>query len=112
MTRKARHLVYAAQSNTTMADHLKGHLLIEHGDIDDNVHPVETMCLVDPLMRANKSFDMLFVPNTFHGESGFTIWFVGVGTIFVQYLCGVRPPDNFEIKEDRPPNRNPRRRRG
>jgi len=61
---------YAAQSNITTADHLKGHLLIEHGDIDDNVHPVETMRLVDALMRANKSFDMLFVPNMFHGESG------------------------------------------
>jgi hypothetical protein len=26
---------YAAQSNVTLADHLKGHLLIEHGDIED-----------------------------------------------------------------------------
>ena len=34
---------YAAQSNITLAGHLAGHLLIEHGDIDDNVHPVETM---------------------------------------------------------------------
>ena len=43
-----------------------GHLL-EHGDIDDNVHPVETG-FVDALMKANKNFDMLFVPNMFHGE--------------------------------------------
>ena len=49
---------------------LQGHLLLEHGDIDDNVHPVETMRLVDALMTANKSFDMLFVPNMYHGESG------------------------------------------
>jgi hypothetical protein len=26
---------YAAQSNVTLADYLKGHLLIEHGDIED-----------------------------------------------------------------------------
>jgi dipeptidyl-peptidase 4 len=30
---------YVGQSNVTMADHLKGHLLVEHGDIDDNVIP-------------------------------------------------------------------------
>lgn len=48
----------------------QGHLLLEHGRIDDNVHPVETMRFVDGLMKANKSFDLLFVPNMFHGESG------------------------------------------
>jgi len=105
---------YAAQSNITMADHLKGHLLIEHGDIDDNVHPVETMRLVDALMRANKSFDMLFVPNMFHGESGEHAHYLvrRRWDYFVQYLLGVTPPENFEIEEDRPPGRSPRRRRG
>jgi dipeptidyl-peptidase 4 len=61
---------YVAHSNVTMADSLQGHLLLEHGDIDDNVHPVETMRFADALMNANKNFDMLFVPNTYHGESG------------------------------------------
>jgi dipeptidyl-peptidase 4 len=105
---------YAAQSNITMADHLKGHLLIEHGDIDDNVHPVETMRFVDALMRANKSFDMLFVPNMFHGESGDHAHYLvrRRWDYFVQYLLGVTPPENFEIKEDRPPSRSPGRRRG
>jgi dipeptidyl aminopeptidase/acylaminoacyl peptidase len=91
---------YAAQSNVTMAKNLKGHLLLEHGDIDDNVHPVETMRFADALMKANKSFDMLFVPNMYHGENSVYLarrrW-----DYFVQYLRGVTPPDNFEIKEDR-----------
>jgi len=105
---------YAAQSNITLADRLKGRLLIEHGDIDDNVHPVETMRFVDALMRANKSFDMLFVPNMFHGESGEHAHYLvrRRWDYFVQYLLGVTPPENFEIKEDRPPGRSPRRRRG
>jgi dipeptidyl aminopeptidase/acylaminoacyl peptidase len=105
---------YAAQSNITMADHLKGHLLIEHGDVDDNVHPVETMRFVDALMKANKSFDMLFVPNMFHGESGdHALYLVRRRwDYFVQYLLGVTPPSNFEIKEERPPGRGMRRRRG
>jgi alpha-galactosidase len=102
------------QSNVTMADQLKGHLLVEHGDIDDNVHPVESLRLVDALMKANKNFDMLLVPNMFHGESGdHALYLVRRRwDYFVQYLLGVTPPKNFEIKEDRPPGRSPRRRRG
>jgi dipeptidyl-peptidase-4 len=93
---------YVEQSNVTMADHLQGHLLLEHGDIDDNVHPVETMRFVDALIKANKTFDMLLVPNMYHGESNGYLarrrW-----DYFVQYLLGVTPPTNFEIKEDRLP---------
>ncbi len=94
---------YAAQSNVSMAGRLAGHLLVEHGDVDDNVHPVETMRFVDALMKANKSFDMLFVPNMFHGESGdHALYLVRRRwDYFVQYLLGASPPSNFEIKEDR-----------
>jgi len=103
---------YAAQSNVTMANRLAGHLLLEHGDIDDNVHPVETMRFVDALMKANKNFDMLFVPNMFHGESGeHALYLVRRRwDYFVQYLLGVTPP-SFEIKEDREFVGNVRRRR-
>jgi dipeptidyl-peptidase 4 len=104
---------YAAQSNVTMAGRLEGHLLLEHGDIDDNVHPVETMRFVDALMKANKNFDMLFVPNMFHGESGeHALYLVRRRwDYFVQNLLGVTPPPNFEIKEDRESLGNARRRR-
>lgn len=104
---------YVAQSNVTMAGRLEGHLLLEHGDIDDNVHPVETMRFVDALMKANKNFDMLFVPNMFHGESGEHALYLSRRRwdYFVQYLLGVTPPPNFEIKEDRDPNGGGRRRR-
>jgi dipeptidyl-peptidase-4 len=104
---------YAAQSNVTMAGRLEGHLLLEHGDIDDNVHPVETLRFVDALMKANKNFDMLFVPNMFHGESGEHALYLERRRwdYFVQYLLGVTPPANFEIKEDRDSLGNARRRR-
>jgi dipeptidyl-peptidase 4 len=104
---------YVEQSNVTLAKNLKGHLLLEHGDIDDNVHPVETMRFVDALMEANKTFDMLLVPNMFHGESGEHATYLvrRRWDYFVQYLLGVTPPTNFEIKEDRPPVRPRRRRR-
>jgi dipeptidyl aminopeptidase/acylaminoacyl peptidase len=95
---------YAAQSNVTMAERLTGRLLIEHGDVDDNVHPVETMRFVDALMKANRNFDMLLVPNMFHGESGEHARYLvrRRWDYFVQYLLGVTPPGNFEIKEDHP----------
>lgn len=88
---------YVAQSNVTMAGRLAGYLLIEHGDVDDNVHPAGSMRFVDALMKANKSFDMLFVPNMAHGERNNYLvrrrW-----DYFVQNLLGVAPPVNFEIK--------------
>jgi len=92
---------YAAQSNVTIADHLQGHLLLEHGDIDDNVHPVETMRLADALMSANKNFDMLLVPNMYHGESGVHAPYLvrRRWDYFVEYLLGVTPPETFEITE-------------
>ena len=93
---------YAAQSNVTMAGRLQGHLLIEHGDIDDNVHPVESMRFVDALMSANKNFDMLLVPNMYHGESGPHAPYLVKRRwdYLVQYLLGVTPPKDFVITEE------------
>ena len=98
---------YAEQSNVTMADRLKGHLLIEHGDIDDNVHVVETMRLTDALIKANKNFDQLIVPNMYHGEGGNPYLIRRRWDYFVHYLLGVTPPADFAIHEERdnPPPR-------
>jgi dipeptidyl-peptidase 4 len=93
---------YAAQSNVTLADKLQGHLLIEHGDIDDNVHPVETMRFVDALMSANKTFDMLLVPNMRHGESGPHAPYLVKRRwdYFVEYLLRATSPKDFSLKEE------------
>jgi dipeptidyl-peptidase 4 len=98
---------YVEQSNVTMANRLKGRLLIEHGDIDDNVHVVETMRFADALMKANKNFDMLIVPNMYHGEGGSPYLIRRRWDYFVQGLLGVTPPSDFEVHEDKenPPTR-------
>jgi dipeptidyl-peptidase-4 len=88
---------YVNDSNVTMASHLQGHLLIEHGDIDDNVNPVETMRFADALMKANKDFDMLFVPNMAHGEGANLYLVRRRWDYFVKYLLGVTPPKDFVI---------------
>ena len=59
--------VYKIGTNPEIAKNLKGHLLLIHGDIDDNVHPGNTMRVVDALIRAGKRFDMLLLPQQRHG---------------------------------------------
>ena len=91
---------YVAQSNVILAKQLQGHLLLVHGDVDDNVNPVETMRLVDALIKANKDFDMLFVPNMFHGEGRNFYVVRRRWDYFVRHLLGVTPPEGIEIKPD------------
>jgi dipeptidyl-peptidase 4 len=53
-------------TNAELAANLKGHLLLVHGEIDNNVHPANTMRLVDALIKANKRFEMLYIPGARH----------------------------------------------
>jgi dipeptidyl-peptidase-4 len=46
---------------------LKGKLLIQHGAVDDNVHPTHVMQLVDALLKAGKEFDWFMYPGQAHG---------------------------------------------
>jgi dipeptidyl-peptidase 4 len=62
---------YANMDNTALAAHLRGKLLLIHGDMDDNVHPLETMRMVAALVKANKPFDMLIVPGANRGGTAF-----------------------------------------
>ncbi len=58
--------VYKIATNPQIAKQLKGHLLLVHGDIDNNVHPGNTMRVVEALIRAGKRFDMLMLPQQRH----------------------------------------------
>ncbi len=59
--------LYKIDTNPQVASRLKGHLLLIHGDIDNNVHPGNTLRVVDALIRNNKRFDMLILPQQRHG---------------------------------------------
>ena len=59
--------LYSIKTNEEIAKQLKGHLLLVHGDIDNNVHPGNTLRVVDALIRAGKRFDMLILPQQRHG---------------------------------------------
>jgi hypothetical protein len=54
-------------TNAELAANLKGHLLLVHGEVDNNVHPANTMRLADALIKANKRFDLLIIPGARHG---------------------------------------------
>ncbi len=90
---------YEAQANQNYAGNLKGHLMLVHGTMDDNVPPTNTLIVVQALMNANKSFDMLMVPNAHHGygeQSQYIMrrrW-----DYFVRYLAGGIPPENYQMK--------------
>jgi dipeptidyl aminopeptidase/acylaminoacyl peptidase len=86
---------YDEAANYTHAKNLKGHLLLMHGDMDDNVHPANTLKVVDALIKANKNFDMLIFPDAGHGLPDYSIrkqW-----DYFVKYLLGAEPPDDYQM---------------
>lgn len=53
-------------TNIELASRLKGNLLLIHGDMDNNVHPANTMRLAHALICAGKRFDMLIIPGADH----------------------------------------------
>jgi dipeptidyl-peptidase-4 len=58
---------YDAGSCLTYAKDLRGHLLVMHGLVDDNVHPNNSWQLADKLQDAGKDFDMMWYPDSGHG---------------------------------------------
>jgi dipeptidyl aminopeptidase/acylaminoacyl peptidase len=88
---------YREQSNVTLAHRLEGRLLLAHGDMDENVPPSETMQLADALIKANKDFDLLILPNRNHGF-GTDPYFVRRRWDFlVRHLWGVEPPRGYAV---------------
>ena len=90
---------YDDQANQNLARNLKGHLLLAHGTMDDNVPPYNTLLVVDALIKANKDFDLLMLPNQRHGY-GTAINYMTRRRwdYFVRYLMGAEPPQNYELK--------------
>ncbi len=61
---------YSASSNIDNAHRLEGKLFLIVGEVDKNVPPESTMRFADALIRANKDFDLLVIPNAGHGMGG------------------------------------------
>jgi dipeptidyl aminopeptidase/acylaminoacyl peptidase len=97
---------YEDQANQNQAKNLKGHLLLAHGTLDNNVPPYNTLLVVDALIKANKDFDLLMLPNQRHGYGDASNYMTRRRwDYFVRYLLGMEPPKEYELK---PPPREPR----
>lgn len=90
---------YEKQANPANAKNLKGKLMLVHGGLDDNVPPYNTYLVADALIKANKSFDMLVIPNARHGYAADGNYMMRRRwDYFVSNLKGAVPPKDFVIK--------------
>jgi dipeptidyl-peptidase-4 len=76
---------YDKGSCLTYAKNLKGKLFIHHGTVDDNVHPTNTLQLVQALLKENKTFDLMMYPEQQHGI-GFARYPASRVEYFIEHL--------------------------
>ncbi len=55
---------------TAMAPNLKGHLLLIYGDLDENVPSLQAFRLAAALVKANKPYDLIYLPGRTHAGGG------------------------------------------
>ena len=90
---------YDSQANEAAAKNLKGHLLLAHGTMDDNVPPSNTLLVVDALIKANKDFDLLMIPNAHHGYAEAAQYMTRRRwDYFVRNLADATPPHEYAMK--------------
>ncbi len=87
---------YAASSNVDNAWRLQGEVLLVLGALDTNVDPSSTYQVVDALVEADKTFDLLVFPGDGHG-AGRTVGPVRYAMraqydFFLRHLQGVTTP--------------------
>ena len=66
---EADTMAYHRASTLPMAGNLKGHLLLIHSAMDENVHPQNTMQLLTALENAGKDAELRFYPPGAHGAA-------------------------------------------
>jgi dipeptidyl-peptidase 4 len=89
---------YETHANQNYAKNLKGHLLLAHGTMDDNVPPSNTLLVVDALIKANRDFDLILFPNAHHGYGDASPYMTRRRwDYFVRYLAGGTPPQNYPM---------------
>jgi dipeptidyl-peptidase-4 len=98
--------VYSIEKNPDVAKNLKGHLLLSTGDIDNNVHPGNTIRLANALIKANKRFDLVLLPGQRHAYADMTEYFFWrTADYFSRYLIGdgaERPVNIEEMDREQP----------
>ena len=92
--------VYSIKTNPEIASNLKGHLMLVTGDIDNNVHPANTIRVVDALIKANKRFDFLMLPGQRHGYGDMNeYFFYRMADYFSEWLLGDSQRSRPDIRQ-------------
>lgn len=98
---------YERQANQLFAKDLKGKLLLIHGGMDDNVPPYNSYLVADALIKANKDFDFIVLPNARHGYGRDSYYIMRRRwDYFVKHLMNATPPKEYVIKFSRDPRMN------
>ena len=98
LTRDGGKDSYESQANQLVAANLKGKLLLAHGAMDDNVPIYNTYLVVDALIKANKDFDLIVLPQQRHGFGSDNNYMMRRRwDYFVKHLLGAEPPKEYQI---------------
>lgn len=95
--------LYNIEKNPELAKNLKGHLMLTTGDIDNNVHPANTIRITNALIKANKRFDFMIYPGQRHGYSDMSEYFFwNLADYYAKWLIGdfSQPVDMVEMIRD------------
>jgi len=80
---------YDIDNNIELAPYLQGKLLLTTGDVDNNVHPANTIRMAKALIDANKRFDYFLFPSQRHGYGSMgNYWFWLRAEYFARHLLG------------------------
>lgn len=91
---------YMIDKNPDIAKNLKGNLLLIYGEIDNNVHPSNSVRVVNALIKSNKRFDMLVLPTQRHSFGDMNeYWFWKTADYFSRYLMGDPSQRTVDIDE-------------
>ena len=82
---------------TALAGNLNGHLLIVYADMDENVPPAQAFRLIDALIKANKPYDLLALPNRAHAAAAEGYVIQRTWDYFAEHLLGQAPPWDAEV---------------
>ena len=95
---------YMIDKNQTLANNLKGKILLATGDVDNNVHPAGTIRMVNAFIKANKRFDFMLFPGSRHGFNDREYWFWRQADYFSKHLLGkeIDKVDLVEMNRDIP----------
>ncbi len=88
---------FDSQANQDLARDLRGRLLLMYGTLDDNVHPNATLLVIDELVKHNRDFDLIVMPNRNHGYANEPYVIRRTWDYFVRHLMGVEPPGQYQI---------------